>query len=215
MIYLQITANTGPAECCLAVAKVLTRLLKDADQAGVQIRIFEQMPGPCAGTFRSVLLELTHASQAETAQAFAKQWQGSLLWICDSPYRPAHRRKNWFVGGSLFVPDHTRPDSDLSDSGIIYEATRASGPGGQHVNKTDSAIRATHVATGISVKVQTERSQFANKRLATQLLGLKLAELRHAKERDSKAERHMQHHTTERGNASRVFVGPDFKEQAR
>ncbi|MFZ6723545.1 peptide chain release factor H [Undibacterium sp. Ji49W] len=220
MIYLQITANTGPAECCLAVAKVLARLLKDANKAGVQIKILEQVPGPCSGTFRSVLLELTHTmhadtKQADAAQAFAAQWQGSLLWICDSPYRPAHRRKNWFVGGSLFMSGRDLSGNEPSDSGIRYEATRASGPGGQHVNKTDSAIRATHVATGISVKVQTERSQFANKRLATQLLGLKLAELQQAKERDSKAERRMQHHMTERGNASRVFVGPDFKEQMR
>jgi len=218
MIYLQITANTGPAECCLAVAKVLARLLRDADKAGIQIKILEQVPGPCSGTFRSVLLELTHTSQvdaADAAQAFAMQWQGSLLWICDSPYRPAHRRKNWFVGGSLFISGGDLTGNDTADSSIRYEATRASGPGGQHVNKTDSAIRATHIATGISVKVQTERSQFANKRLATQLLSLKLAELQQAKERDSKAERRMQHHMTERGNASRVFIGPDFKEQAR
>ena len=58
---------------------------------------------------------------------------------------------------------------------IRYEAVRASGPGGQHVNKTDSAVRATHLPSGLSVKVQTERSQHANKRLARALLAHKLA----------------------------------------
>lgn len=208
MLYLQITSNTGPAECCLAVVKALHKLQKEACKAGVQVRILEEVDGPYSGSLRSVLLELQASGDA--AQILAHAWQGSLLWICASPYRPGHKRKNWFIGCRIFLPG-----KDIPDSEIRYEATRASGPGGQHVNKTDSAIRATHMATGISVKVQTERSQFANKRLATQLLGSKLEELNNANERDSRAERRMQHHDTERGNAKRIFVGMEFKEQAR
>ena len=208
MLYLQITANTGPAECCLAVAKAMQKLQKEANKAGVQLRILDEVAGPCAGTFRSVLMELQSADQA--AQALLDAWQGSLLWICASPYRSGHKRKNWFIGCRAFTAG-----DDLPDSEIRYEATRASGPGGQHVNKTDSAIRATHIATGISVKVQTERSQFANKRLATQLLSNKLAGLQDARHREDKAERRMQHHDTERGNAKRVFVGMEFKEQGK
>lgn len=207
MLYLQITANTGPAECCLAVAKALQLFNKEAAKAGVTIRIIEQLDGPYAGSLRSALLELTTEKSEDALQTLAQAWEGSLLWICNSPYRLGHKRKNWFLGCKVFQAGSSMPESE-----IRYEATRASGPGGQHVNKTDSAIRATHIATGISVKVQTERSQHANKRLAAQLLSSKLAELHAAKERDSKAERRMQHHDTERGNAKRVFVGMDFKE---
>ncbi|MES2036948.1 MAG: peptide chain release factor H [Pseudomonadota bacterium] len=208
MLYLQITANTGPAECCLAVAKALQLFNKEAAKTGVTARIIEQLDGPYAGSLRSALLELTSDKSEDAVQDLAQAWEGSLLWICNSPYRLGHKRKNWFLGCKVFQAGSSMPESE-----IRYEATRASGPGGQHVNKTDSAIRATHIATGISVKVQTERSQHANKRLAAQLLSSKLAELHAAKERDSKAERRMQHHDTERGNAKRVFVGMDFKEQ--
>jgi peptide chain release factor len=208
MLYLQITANTGPAECCLAVAKALQLFNKEAAKAGVTARIIEQVDGPYAGSLRSALLELWADKNEDAVQNLAQAWEGSLLWICNSPYRLGHKRKNWFLGCKVFQAGSTMPESE-----IRYEATRASGPGGQHVNKTDSAIRATHIATGISVKVQTERSQHANKRLAAQLLSSKLEELHAAKERDSKAERRMQHHDTERGNARRIFVGMDFKEQ--
>ncbi|MFZ6735815.1 peptide chain release factor H [Undibacterium sp. Ji42W] len=208
MLYLQITANTGPAECCLAVAKALQLFNKEAAKASVTVRIIERVDGPYAGNLRSALLELSSDKSGDVVLELAQAWEGNLLWICNSPYRLGHKRKNWFLGCKVFQVGSTMPESE-----IRYEATRASGPGGQHVNKTDSAIRATHIATGISVKVQTERSQHANKRLAAQLLSSKLAELHAAKERDSKAERRMQHHDTERGNAGRIFVGMDFKEQ--
>lgn len=220
MIWLQISANTGPAECCLAVSKAVQQLQREADKAKVQVSLLEQVDGPINGTRRSVLLGLEDASgdratgddgdneQGSAAASLAQRWVGSLLWICASPFRPLHKRKNWFLGGAIF-----QPAPPLPESAIRYEATRACGPGGQHVNKTDSAIRATHIATGLSVKVQTERSQHANKKLAAALLASKLAALAEAEAGRNKAERRMQHHQTERGNAVRVFVGADFKAQ--
>ena len=209
MIWLQITANTGPVECCLGVRKALELLLREAKADGVGADVVELLDGPVGGTLRSVLLELDDASGAGREAALALRWSGSLLWVCESPYRKLHKRKNWFLNGAAFAPPR-----EPADSGAIrYEATRASGPGGQHVNKTDSAIRATHVESGLSVKVQTGRSQHANKRLAAQLLASKLADLANARVGDAKLERRMQHHQSERGNASRVFVGPSFVER--
>lgn len=205
MIWLQITANTGPVECCLAVKKALDVLCAEAGRDGVSVSLVEQLGGPVEGTFRSVLLEL----DGEHDRALAMRWCGSLLWVCESPYRKLHKRKNWFLSGAAFAPPQV--SSDCGE--IRYEATRSSGPGGQHVNKTDSAIRATHVATGLSVKVQTERSQHANKRLAGQLLASKLADLAQAATQKDKSARRMQHLQAERGNAARVFVGPGFVER--
>jgi peptide chain release factor len=209
MIWLQITANTGPSECCLAVKKALGVLCAEALARGVAVRIVEQLEGPVAGTLRSVLLELEAGGDGAVAQAFARRWCGSLLWVCESPYRKLHKRKNWFLHGAAFAPPQLSHDSGE----IRYEATRASGPGGQHVNKTDSAIRATHVASGLSVKVQTERSQHANKRLAGQLLASKLASLAQAELENQKSARRMGHLQAERGNAARVFVGAGFVER--
>jgi peptide chain release factor len=206
MSWLQLSANTGPAECCLAVTKSLARLLRDADAAGVPATIIEQVDGEVKGTIASVLLELGDA-------AFARRWTGSLLWTCQSPYRKLHKRKNWFISGTLLAPPAV-PDA-LDGNAIRYEATRASGPGGQHVNKTDSAIRATHVASGLSVKVQTERSQHANKRLAGQLLVSKLAARAQERRDDDKSARRLLHARAERGNAARVFLGMAFVEEAR
>ena len=205
MIWLQLTANTGPVECCLAVSKALARLGVEAQQAGVALRMLEQQDGPAPGTLRSVLIEL----DGDAGPMLAQRWSGSILWVCESPYRKLHKRKNWFVGGHAFLP----PQVGSDDGQIRYEATRASGPGGQHVNKTDSAIRATHVASGLSVKVQSERSQHANKRLAAQLLASKLADLAASQAQQGKSDRRIQHSRTERGNAARVFAGLGFVER--
>ncbi len=206
MSWLQLSANTGPAECCLAVAKALVRLLRDAEAAGVPVTIIEQVDGAVNGTIASVLLDIGDA-------AFARRWSGSLLWTCQSPYRTLHKRKNWFISGTVFAPPAV-PDA-VEGGAIRYEATRASGPGGQHVNKTDSAIRATHIASGLSVKVQTERSQHANKRLAGQLLASKLAARAQERFEDDKSARRLLHSRAERGNAARVFVGMAFVEERR
>lgn len=208
MIWLQLTANTGPVECCLGVTKALLRLLSEAEQAGVIVQVLEEVTGPVQGTLRSVLVELSSAQDNVTVTAFADRWCGTMQWICESPYRLGHKRKNWFLGGAAFAPPQP-----VADSEIRYEATRASGPGGQHVNKTDSAIRATHIASGLSVKVQTERSQHANKKLAAQLLANKLAGLAEEKREKDKAARRLVHHQGERGNAQRVFSGLKFIER--
>ena len=208
MIMLQLSANTGPEECCLAVHKALARLTQEAAQLTVRVDVIEQVPGNTVDTLRSVLLAL----DGDMAQALAQRWQGSVLWICPSPYRPGHRRKNWFIGADIFAPESPSFADALHDKDIRFEAVRASGPGGQHVNKTDSAIRATHVPSGLSVKVQTERSQHTNKRLARAWLACKLAALaQHAADK-GRAERRIQHHQVERGNARRTFKGIDFRE---
>lgn len=207
MICLQLSANTGPAECCLGVKHALRRLMEEAHATGVNVKLIEQVAGPLDGTVRSALLHL----EGDSAQMLARHWSGSILWVCESPYRKQHKRKNWFLQGSLLAA----PDVVPEGGEIRYEATRASGPGGQHVNKTDSAIRATHVATGIAVKVQSERSQHANKRLAAQLIAVKLASLAEVAGDRLRDERHLQHKRAERGNAQRTFSGPAFVEQRR
>ncbi len=209
MIWLQLSANTGPLECCLAVAKALALVAAEAEVLGFSVQVIERVDGPASGTCASALLALADPSDRGVELALAQRWSGSLLWICQSPYRTQHRRKNWFISGAAFAP----PALPEENGEIRYEATRASGPGGQHVNKTDSAIRATHTASGLSVKVQTERSQLANKKLAGQLLASKLADIIKSDAGRQKSERRLLHHQGERGNATRVFVGAAFIEK--
>lgn len=209
MILLQLTANTGPEECCLAVRKALAQLLRECDGAQVSAELLEQVPSEVPGNFRSVLLALEGAQ----ALALASRWSGSVLWSCPSPYRPGHKRKNWFIGVEVFETDAPGATTEpIDDKDLRFETLRASGPGGQHVNKTDSAVRATHVPTGLSVRVQTERSQHANKRLARALLAHKLAERADAAASAARNLRWRLHHGVERGNATRAFRGEGFVE---
>ncbi|MBN8740832.1 MAG: peptide chain release factor H [Lysobacterales bacterium 69-70] len=198
---LQLTAAQGPDECALAVAKALQRLQQEAQAAGVDVEIVESQAGATAGSWQSLLLALDGAAAAELAAS----WSGSLLWICASPLRPQHRRKNWFFGGRCFAP----PPATL-ESEIRFETLRASGPGGQHVNTTASAVRATHVASGISVKVQNGRSQHANRRLAIALIGRRLQEQAEARNDAQRAQRRQAHYEVDRGNPRRVFRGAAF-----
>jgi peptide chain release factor len=207
-LLLQLTASTGPEECCLAVRKALDGLVREALADGVRLEVVEQVPGARKDTLRSALLVL----EGPAAPALAGRWQGTLQWACPSPYRPLHRRKNWFIGGHVFHEDDP-VDAVLRPADLRFEALRASGPGGQHVNKTDSAVRATHLPSGLSVKVQAERSQHANRRLACALLACKLAQQALDRAGEGRAERRGQHHRLQRGGAVQVFKGADFARQ--
>ncbi len=201
MILLQLSSAQGPEECCLAVKKALDRLIKEATRQGVAVTVLETETGRYSDTQRSALISL----DGDSAWALSESWCGTIQWICPSPYRPHHGRKNWFLGIGRFTAD----EQEQSDA-IRYETLRSSGPGGQHVNKTDSAVRATHLATGISVKVQSERSQHANKRLAQLLIAWKLEQQQLENSAALKSQRRMFHHQIERGNPRRTFTGMAF-----
>jgi len=128
--------------------------------------------------------------------------------VCQSPYRVKLKRKNWFIGVT-----YLSPPKPIGDSEVRFNTTKSSGAGGQHVNKTESAVRATHLATGISVKVQSERSQHANKRLARLLLANKIAELNHSITQEHNATQYQFHQQIERGNANLIFYGDRFIEK--
>ena len=128
-----------------------------------------------------------------------------MLWVCQSSFRPKHKRKNWFFSGQMFEVD----ESSL-DSGVTYQTCRASGAGGQHVNTTNSAVRATHTETGVSVRVESERSQHANKRLARALLFQKLEMMKQEQMTSQEKARWQQHRELERGNPVKTFKGEKF-----
>ncbi len=202
MILLQFSCAQGPDECSLAVSKALQRFCLEAESFRVDVEILEQEENLRFGTLRSALVAIS----GERSASLSEKWCGTLQWICTSPYRKNHGRKNWFIGVAPFTPTTMVPESE-----IRFEALRASGPGGQHVNKTDSAVRATHIASGISVKVQTERSQHANKRLALLLIGRRLEQLHMEQQVALKAQRRQFHHQISRGDPVRIFKGMKFE----
>ncbi|MEZ9524713.1 peptide chain release factor H [Enterovibrio norvegicus] len=206
MILLQLTAGQGPEECCLAVGLALKAIEKTCREHKVKVDIVTSTRSEQSRGFKSVLLAFDEKDTV-SVKHLALQWEGSMLWVCTSPIRPKHKRKNWFFSGKMFEANQQTLDRD-----ITYQACRASGAGGQHVNTTDSAVRATHVTTGISVRVESERSQHANKRLARALILQKLEEAKQETAEQDVNARWQQHWDLERGNAVRKFVGEGFKE---
>jgi peptide chain release factor len=205
MLLLQLSSSQGPAECELALAKALARINDEARRNAVSVEIVESVAGCKHGIYRSILLAL----DGEASPALAQRWSGTLQWRCKSPYRQGHERKNWFIGIALYQSSPEQA-SAIRVEDLRFETCRASGPGGQHVNKTDSAVRATHLLSGTSVKVQTYRSQHANKQLAALLIGQKLQQVANQQASGDRARRRIFHHQVERGNANLVFSGMAF-----
>jgi len=200
MILLQLSAGQGPEECCKAVALAFKGLNEECSSSGVKINVIEQQKSKHG--FKSLLVQLSGNDALRVSQF----WTGAMLWKCQSPFRPKHKRKNWFFNGHVF-----EVKEDNLDTAIRYQACRSSGAGGQHVNSTDSAIRATHIETGLSVRVETERSQHANIRLARALIFKKLEEEKLENMSQQEKQRWLQHGQLERGNPKRIFEGSHFK----
>ena len=207
-IWLQITSGRGPAECQLAVARLADVLAREAQAGGLACEVLDIVPGEAKGAALSTLLSL----EGEGARRFALRTTGSVQWICPSPVRQGHKRKNWFVGVELLAPPEAASGA-LRAQDVIVEAMRASGPGGQHVNKTESAVRVTHKPTGLVATAREERSQAMNRKLALARLAGLLADGAKRAQAVSERERWATHDTLERGRPVRTFEGPHFKER--
>lgn len=200
-IILHLSAGQGPCECEWVVAELARVLCREGEAEGLDCEPVE----PLSGTAPSVLLRVV----GEGAERFAAARIGTIRWIGASPFRPLHKRRNWFVG----VAPAPRADDipDFREEDIRYQTLRASGPGGQHVNKTDSAVRATHLPTGIATLSQDQRSQFANKKIARLKLVMLFDEQRRAGDAGGKRALWGQNRDLERGNAVRSYEGAGFR----
>jgi peptide chain release factor len=199
-IILHLTAGKGPQECRWVVGQLARAFIREAQATGLTCEPLDGEGDPA-----SLLLRIA----GDQAADFAARRCGTVQWIGDSPFRPGHKRRNWFVGVSLAPEPEAM--SDLREEDIDYQAMRASGPGGQHVNKTDSAVRATHRPSGLVSTAQEQRSQHANRKLATLKLAIMLKERREQAVDGIKRSQWAAHQALERGNPVRVYAGPRFK----
>lgn len=192
MMY-QISSGQGPAECELGVAKMLAYLENE-----YEITVLDASPGRKTGTLRSVRFE---------TDKDLTSYAGSVQWICRSPYRPHHGRKNWFLDFAVC----TCPDTeDFQPEKVSYRTMHSGGKGGQNVNKVETGVQATYLPTNDTVECTDERSQHQNRRIALERLR-RIVEGRNAKEQASAKNTDWQRHTgIERGNARSVFTGPEF-----
>jgi peptide chain release factor len=198
-VWLQITAGQGPVECAWAVIKVLEKLREDAASAGLDARTLDLIPGPEAGTANSALVALSGGADLDS---FANAWRGSVQWIARSPFRPEHKRKNWFVGIEVLEPVE---ETHFDPRDVRWETMRASGPGGQHVNRTESAVRVTHLPTGIQASAAEERSQHRNCKLALARLAKRIADRGEEQHGEAREKRWRAHGELEDGDQNKEF----------
>jgi peptide chain release factor len=194
-ILLCVTAGRGPAECRDAVARIVEIMREEA--ADHDLAFGAEMEAGRPSVFVSI--------DGEAAASFARSWEGSVQWIARSSLRPGHRRKNWFVSVSRLPEPPKQPE--LHEADLFFETLRAGGPGGEHQNRTESAVRATHRPTGASVIARDERSQHRNKALAIARLKSLIAAV-HERERDvAQFQQWLVRITVERGNPVRTYEG--------
>ena len=192
---LQLSSGQGPAECELAVGKLLKALMEEFPD----IEILERVAGHKENCFRSVRIA------SETDLSFL---EGTVQWICQSPYRPRHRRKNWFVDVSIC---YAAQMNTFDESRVRFETFRSGGKGGQHVNKVETGVRAVYSPLGLASVSTEERSQHMNKRTALQHLRDSIFLRNSARMASTKALNRLEHTRIERGNPVRVYSGMEFQ----
>ncbi|MBI3817158.1 MAG: peptide chain release factor 2 [Planctomycetes bacterium] len=178
--FLSVQAGAGGTEAC-DWASMLTRMyLRWCERNGYKVEEVDSTPGDEAG-IRWITLQVT----GDYAYGYLKAEIGVHRLVRISPFDANKRRHTSFAAVDVSPLFEDEEPTEIKDSDLEVDTMRSGGAGGQHVNKTESAIRIRHVPSGIVVKCQSQRSQHKNRALAMQLIAAKLAQIKEA-ERDSK-----------------------------
>lgn len=175
---LSINAGAGGTEACDWAEMLLRMFRRWSEQHGFKSDVVEFTPGDEAG-FRSVTITI----EGEYAYGYLKAEKGVHRLVRISPFDSNKRRHTSFASIDVIPDVDDDIEIEIKDGDLRVDTFRSSGAGGQHVNKTDSAVRLTHLPTGTVVACQQDRSQHRNRDIAMRLLKAKLYELEMEKKR--------------------------------
>ncbi len=193
-----VNAGAGGTDAQDWAEMVLRMEMRWAEKRGFDAELLEASPGEEAG-----IKSATFRVKGENAYGLYGSEKGVHRLVRLSPFDSANRRQTSFAGVEVSPVVEEAAEVEIDDDDLQIDTYRASGAGGQHVNKTDSAVRITHKPTGIVVQCQNERSQSSNKAEAMTMLRSKLLELEERKRREEIAR--------EKGEAQDVNFGSQIR----
>jgi len=198
---VSINAGAGGTDAQDWVQMLLRMFLRWSENKGMQTRIIDSLPGEEAG-----LKSVTFTVTGPYAYGYLRSEHGIHRLVRISPFDATRRRHNSFASVSVYPEVDRDIKIEINEKDLRIDTFRASGPGGQHVNTTSSAVRIVHIPTGIIVQCQNEKSQHRNKEMAMKILRSRLYEMEKQRLEQKKKELHASQKEISWGNQIRSYI---------